>query len=222
MKIGIIGLGRFGSYLAAELAHKGVDVLGLDRSRDVVQRMSETVTRITQGDGTDASVLREAGFADCETVVVAIGVNIEGSILAAMTLKEMGIPYVAAKAVSESHGKVLERIGVNKVIYADRDVAERMAALLTSPSLLDYVEITEGAAVVELNAPSSLVGKTLVDSKLRKLHGVIVLAIKKQATADRPARVILVPQPKDPIEAGDILVLFGVEDRLKKFQEMLR
>ncbi|MDI6775322.1 MAG: TrkA family potassium uptake protein [Verrucomicrobiota bacterium] len=221
MKIGVVGCGRFGSCLAVGLARKGADVVVLDRSRDVVQRMSDVLTRVTQGDATDESVLREAGFADCETVVVAIGANIEGSILAAMTLKEMKIPRIMAKAVTDLHGKVLDRIGVNRVIHPDRDMADRLASLLTTPSLLDYVEITEGAAIADIRAPESLIGKTLADSKLRRLHGVIVLAIEKGGAVGAARRIILVPQPKDTIETGDVLVVFGPEDKLKQLYETI-
>lgn len=220
MNIGIVGCGRFGFSLLSFLAAKGIDVLVLDKNREVVQRVSALTARAVQGDAAEDGVLKEAGFSECNAVVIAIGANMEGSILAAMALKEMQIPLIIAKAVTELHGKVLEHVGVNRVLYPDKDMAAKVARILLTPSILDYVEVSDGAGVIEIAAPKKLNGKTLAELNIRKLHGVIVLAIEKRNTITGK-KTIWVPDADDMIETNDIMVVFGPESKLKQFEKSL-
>lgn len=219
-RIGIIGAGRFGSELAENLARRGAEVVILERDRKTVQRLSEIMSKVIQGDATDLSTLQEAGFQECDAAVVAIGLNMEGSILATMNLKELNVPYVVAKADSDMHGRVLERVGANYVIYPDRERAIRLARSLIAGQEVDFFEIGEGVSVVEMKAPARFTGRTLTDCELRKKYGVTVLAIKHDATASGgSAKCIISPSGEDLIEEGDTLVLFGPDRKLEGLAE---
>jgi trk system potassium uptake protein TrkA len=215
-RIGIIGAGRFGSELAEHLARRGAEVVLLERDRKTVQKMSEILGKVVQGDATDIQALQEAGFQECDAVVVAIGLNMEGSILATMNLKELNVPYIVAKADTDMHGRVLERIGANHVIYPDRERAVRLARSLLAGQEVDFFEIGEGVSVVEMKAPARFTGRTLTDCELRKKYGVTVLAIKHEATSSGgAAKCIISPMGEDLIEEGDSLVLFGPDRKLE-------
>jgi len=187
----------------------------LDHEREIVQRMATLVAKAVQGNGTDLHVLNEAGFKECDTAIVAIGNNMEGSILTAMNLKELGVPDIVAKAVTDMHGKVLERIGVNLVIYPDRERAQRLARSLLAGSPLDYFEISEGVSVVEMTAPSAFAGKNLIETEMRRTHRITVLAIKRPSGANGKEKRIISPTADDVIESGDVLVLFGPNKELE-------
>jgi len=210
-RIAIIGAGRFGSTLAESLVRKGAEVVVLERNPDIVQRMASVVTRAVTGDGTDERVLAEAGVADCDTAVVAIGNNMEGSILATVLLKELEVPRVVAKAVTDTHGKVLERVGADLVVYPDRERAQRLARSLLADSVLDYFEISAGFSVVEMEAPVSFTGKTLIESEIRRKYGITVLAIKRHGDS---AQSLIAPSGEDLIQPGDTLILFGPDKKL--------
>ena len=211
-RIGIIGAGRFGSALAQGLARRGAEVLLLDADKETVQRMSSIVAGAVQGDATDREALVKAGFQHCDSVVVAIGTKMEGSVLATMNLKEMEISFVVAKASSDMHGKVLQRVGADEVVYPNRERAEHLARSLLAGSSLDYFEISEGVSVVEIKAPKTFVGKTIVETDMRKKYGLTVLAVKR--IEDGKSENVVSPAGDLLIGEGDKLVLFGPDNTL--------
>jgi len=213
-RIGIIGAGRFGSALAQSVARRGAEVLLLDADKDTVQRMAGLVAGAVQGDATDRDVLVKAGFQHCDSVVVAIGTRMEGSVLATMNLKEMEIPFVVAKASSEMHGKVLERVGADEVVYPNKERAERLARSLLAGSSLDYFEISDGVSVVEIKAPKKFVGKTLIETDMRRKYGLTVLAVKRAEDDNGKSENIVSPSGDVLISEGDKLVLFGPDNKL--------
>ncbi len=215
-RIGIIGAGRFGSALATGLAEKGVEVTLLDRDRDKVQRLSSVVAKAVAGDATDGETLVQAGFGDCDVVVVAIGPGMEASILATQLLKEMNVSTVIAKAGTDTHGKVLSRVGADQVVYVDRERAARLARTLSGESALDYFEISEGVSIVEMKAPWYFCGKSFAESKIRNVRGVTVLAIRRQSRPAERRINIIAPTGDDVIEEDDTLVIFGPNDNLEK------
>jgi trk system potassium uptake protein TrkA len=217
-RVGIIGGGRFGSALASCLVQRGVEVVLLDRDRAIVQRMMSVVSRAVEGDATELQTLVEAGFERCDTAVVAIGTDLEGSILATLNLKELKIRQVVAKASTELHGAVLQRVGADRVIYPDRDMAIRLARSIAAPSILDYIELSGGASIVEMKAPPELVGKTLGEAKIRNIYGVHVLALRHKGV-DRAEETTIAPSGSDMINAGDTLVLFGPDDRIRTMSQ---
>jgi len=218
-RVGIIGAGRFGSVLAQSLAERGVEVLLLDRSAEAVKRMTNAVSRPVQGDATNANALTEAGFADCDSVVVAIGGNMEASILATIVLKEMKVKHVVARAESDIHGKVLERVGADRVIYINRDMARRLAMHLWAPTVLDYFEIADGVSIVEMKAPRKFWGKTIAGLNIRPEYGVTIMTIRRK-NAEGKVENLVTPTGEDAIEEEDILVVFGADANVKKLEQL--
>ena len=220
-RIGIIGSGRFGSSLAQALAERGVEVLLLDRDRDVVDHMAGIVAKAMEGDATEEGALEAAGFRDCDIAVVAVSSDMECSILATLALKEMKIPLVIAKAASDMHGKVLSRVGADRIVYLDKDMAARLARTLVAPSVLDYVEVAEGVSILEIQAPLQVVSKTLAESKIHKTYGVTVLVLRRARQADDSQETIVSPNADDVIELGDTMVIFGTDEKLRKLEKEL-
>lgn len=212
-RIGIVGAGRFGMSLAESLANAGAEVILIDRNRPAMQQAGEFVTAL-QGDATQPHVLEEAGFGECDVVVVAIGTNMEASVMTTANCKELGIPNVVAKANSELHGKILKRIGADSVIYPDRDSAHRLAMSIANHNVLDFYEVSEGYSIAELTAPESIVGKTLAEADLRKKKNLTVLAIRRSDADVKRPRKVMIPQADDMIQEGDRLILFGETKKL--------
>lgn len=220
-RIGIVGGGRFGASLASALAERGVEVILLDRDRDVVDDMAGIVAKAMEGDATEEGALEAAGFQDCDIAVVAVGSDLESSILATLTLKEMKIPCVVAKASGEVHGKVLKRVGADRIIFPDRDMATRLARTLVSPSVLDYMEVSAGASVLEISAPLSFIGKTIAESNIRHDFGVTILVLRRARQPDGAQETIIIPNADDMIELGDTLVVFGADEKLRQLEKDL-
>lgn len=213
-RVGIIGAGRFGMALAQSLAESGTEVLLLERNGALVQRALEVVSESVQGDATSARILEEAGFAECDMAVVAIGSNIEASTLALANCKDLGIPLVYAKASSELHGKILLKLGADQVIYPDRDSAHRLAHTIMSGGAFDLLEVSEGCSIAEIDVPDSCADKTLAQADLRKKTGVTVLCIRRLDENPKKPRAVLIPGPNDQIHADDKLIVFGTRKQI--------
>lgn len=212
-RIGIIGAGRFGTALAESLANAGTEVLLIDRNRPAMQHASEFATAL-QGDATQPHVLEEAGFGECDLVVVAIGSNIEASMMATANCKELGIPNVVAKATSELHGKILRRIGADTVVYPDRDSAHRLARAIANHDVIDFLEVSEGFSIAEVDVPDGLRGKTLAESDFRNTTGMTVLCIRRADPDPAKPRRVVIPQGTDRLQSDDKLIVFGETRRL--------
>jgi len=208
-RIGIIGAGRFGASLAENLSRRGVEILLLDRDGETVQRMSTMVSSSVQGDATDKETLVKAGFQECDTVVVAVGADVESSIIATLNLKEMEVPSVITKATTDQHGRVLARLGASLVVYPDKERAQRLARSLLARSAMDFFEISEGASVVEMKAPKQFSGRSLAESGIRKAYGVTVLVIKRAPGPDGKRETVISPTADEVIYEDDTLVIFG-------------
>lgn len=213
-RIGIIGAGRFGQELIESISEKGAEVLLIDEKREIVQELSDYVTKALQGDAANVRTLKEAGFQECDVVVVCIGDNMEGSIMATVNCKDLGVPTVVAKAVSDLHGKVLKRVGADIVVYPDRDRAQRLARSLLSRSPIDLFEITDGISVAEVIPPDDVAGKTLVEGDVRRKYGVTVLAIRRLGEDPRLPRSVLIVTGDEVIEKDDRLLVFGPDIRI--------
>lgn len=218
-RFGIIGAGRFGMALAESLAANGAEVILLDRDRETVQSLAQTPIKAVQGDASNPRTLRDAGLQNCEAVVIAIGDHMEGSVLATVNCKELGIPTVVAKASTDLHGKVLERVGADVVVYPNRDRALRLARSLLSRTPIDLFEIADGYSVAEVAAPKALLGKTLIESGVRQKFGVTVLALRRQASDPRAPRNTLIANGTEVIEEKDILVVFGPDASLDELRD---
>ena len=210
-RVGIIGAGRFGMALAHSLAENGAEVLLMDRNGSLVQSAANVVTSAVQGDATVARTLEEAGFGECE---VAVGSNIEVSTMATANCKELGVPEVIAKATSELHGKILEKLGADNVIFPDRESAHRLAHAITSRGAFDLLEISEGCSIAEINVPESCREKTLAQADLRNKTGVTVLCIRRLDEDPKRPRAVMIPGPNDQIHPDDKLIVFGTTKQI--------
>lgn len=209
----VIGLGRFGSSVARTLSGMGYDVLAVDVNEDKVNDIMDYVTHSVQVDAMDEQALKALGIRNFDVVIVAIGQDIQTNILVTVMLKEMGVKNVVSKAITELHGKVLEKVGADKVVFPERDMGVRAAHALVSKSIMDLISLSPDYSVVELMALPEFVGKTLAGSAVRTKYGVTVLAIR------RGGEVIISPGPKVVIEEGDVLVVVGRNERLKLLEE---
>ena len=217
-RIGIVGAGRFGMALAESLANAGTEVLLIDRNRPAMQNASEFATAL-QGDATQPHVLEEAGFGECDLVVVAIGSNVEASVMATANCKELGVPNVVAKAASELHGKILRRIGADSVVYPDRDSAHRLARAIAKGDIIDFLEVSEGYSIAEVDVPEALRGKTLAESDFRRVTGLTILCIRRADPTDpiKP-RKVLIPVATDVLIQDDKLIVFGETKKLDSLE----
>jgi len=215
----IIGLGRFGYSVAKTLADNRCEVIAIDRDEDRVKKLSEFVTYAVQLEAMDEKSLRSVGIQNVDVAIVSIGENIEASILVVMILREMGVKNVIAKAVTRLHGKVLENLGVNKVVYPERDMAIRVAHSLIRPNIVEQLELSSEYSIIEAPAPSALSGKTLKESQLRTTFGANLIAIKKIVMEGDSKKEIwnVNPLPTDVINKGDLLVIIGRNEDLEKF-----
>ncbi len=171
------------------------------------------------GDATRQGILEQAGISECDTAVVTISENMEASILVTMALKELKVPYVVARALSETHGKVLLKVGADKVVYPARDIALRLARTLAVSSVHDYVEVAEGISVLEIEVPERWYGKNIVDTAIRSSFGVMVLAINRNRKENDGSKTVIAPSGDDVIFPGDRLLVFGTDAKLKAFEE---
>ena len=209
----VIGLGRFGTSLALELLKGGREVLGVDADERIVQNLSDRLTDVVQADTTDEAALRELGIQDFDSAVVAIGSDLESSILTASLLLQLGIPQVWAKATSTAHGRILEQLGVHHVIFPEMDMGKRVAHMVSGESL-DYVELDKDFVMVKTEAPDLFHGKTLSELKFISEHGITVVATKKANASYEPSF------PETVIEKGDLMVVAGRTEKVDEFCRM--
>ena len=222
LTIAVIGLGRFGSAMAATLASLGHDVIGMDGDQDRVREMADTVQLAMQLDVTDEKALRGAGISEVDIAVVSIGENIEASLLVVTLLKEIGINRIVAKAVTPLHGRILEKLGVSRVVFPEREMAIRIAHSIAMPNVIDYIELSKDFSIVEVPAPAEFVGKTLRDIGLRARFGLTTIAIKHVAKDGTVLATNIAPGPDDVIQSGDVLSLLGGHDRLGQLESTLK
>ncbi|TXK84309.1 TrkA family potassium uptake protein [Paenibacillus sp. N3.4] len=208
----VIGLGRFGSSISKELVKLGYEVLGIDKDEEAVDEMSSELTHAVVADSTDEEVLKSLGVRNFDCAVVSIGDDIQASILTAIVLKDLGVKKVVAKALSELHGKVLNKLGVDRVIYPERDMGIRVAHQLVSPNLLDYIEISKDYTIVELSVPKGLCGLSIKELDPRAKYGCSVVAINKQKG------IIIAPTASDVVNENDVMVIIGTNEQIENFE----
>ena len=220
--IAVIGLGRFGYAMATTLASLGHEVIGIDGDEDKVRAIADIVSLGMQLDATDEKALRGAGIHDVDWAVVSIGENIESSLLVVTLLREIGITRIVAKAVTALHGRILEKLGVTRVVFPEREMAIRVAHSLVIPNVIDYIELSSDFSIVEVPAPPDFVGKCLRDIGLRARFGLTTIAIKHLKKDGTVASTNIAPGPDDVIQDGDVLSLLGGHDRLGELESTLK
>lgn len=211
--VAVIGLGRFGYALANELVASGHQVLGIDTDEKIVQHVAGTLTHVVAADTTDEDTLRELGIMDMDCAVVAIGADLEASILTASLLLQLGVKQVWAKSNSAAHGRILSQIGVHHVIFPEYEMGRRVAHQVTGESL-DYVHIDEDFVLVKTYVPLIFDGKALSDAKIRANYGITVVATSKGDGKYTPAF------PETVLHIGDQIVVAGPKGPLDKFCQL--
>jgi len=209
----VIGLGRFGRALALELVDEHTEVLGIDEDAELVQQLSGTLTHVVRADSTKEDVLRQLAVHEFNRAVVAIGTDLEASILTASLLVSFGIQDVWAKAISEAHGRILTQIGVHHVVYPEHDMGQRVAHLVRG-RMLDYIEFEDDFAMVKTNPPTDIIGKRLADSAVRSRYGLTVVAIK------RPGEGFTYATADTVVRADDTIIVAGRTRQTERFSEL--
>jgi len=210
----VIGLGLFGQALARQLCSLGAEVLAMDIRSDLVQQLANDVTHAVVGDAQDKEVLRALGIRDMDCAIIAIGDDLAASVLITMNLQELGVPYIVCKAHDETHQRVLEKLGVNRVVIPEQENARRLGRSLHSHNVLDYIELSEDYGILEVPAPKSWVGKTLKGLNVRAKHSVNIIAIEGE-------KGVNVSPPADyEIQEKDILVVLGDNYSLEAVQKL--
>ncbi len=209
---GIIGLGRFGTALALELAKDGADLIVLDRDEDKIREFREVTENALIVKSLDKKTLLETGIQNCDVAVVCISENLDTSILTTLNLVSMGIPTVIAKASSAEHGEILEKLGA-QVVYPERDMGVRLANRLEASRMLDYIQLSEKLNISKLMAPEKLLGKTVVEGNLRKEFGVNIIAVENGVTLNEAVG------PDYVFRKGDILFVSGSKDSLNRLAQ---
>ncbi len=206
----ICGLGRFGSSTAEALVRLGHDVLAIDRDPKIVQEMAGRLTRVVEADTANEEVLQELGCQEFGLAVVGIGTSIESSVLTCANLVDLGLPKIWAKAISQAHGRILERIGVHRVIYPEADAGRRVAHLATG-KLMDFIEFDDGFAIVKMRPPTETQGFTLAESNVRQKYGVTVVGVKS------PGEDFTYAVPATRVTSHDVLIVSGHTKLIERF-----
>jgi trk system potassium uptake protein TrkA len=209
----VLGLGRFGTGVADTLIELGHDVLGVDSNPKAVQESRDRLTHVAEADTTSVEALRQLGAGDFGTAVVAIGTDIEASILTTSALVDLGVPRIVAKAVTDAHAKILERVGAHRVVRPERDTGVRVGHSLTG-SIIDFIQLDPGFALVETTAPQDLVGRSLAAAEVRRRHGITVVCVKPAGGSFTYAT------PETVIQEGDVLVVAGETHRAEAFGDL--
>ncbi len=208
----ILGLGVFGSTIAKTLSMFNYDVIAIDRDMVCVDRLSDDVSSAIQADITDIDQLRAAGVSDVDCAIVATGTHLEDSIMAVMSLKELGIPYVVAKAKNKKYMQILEKVGADRVIRPEKEMGVRVAKQLVSSNIVDLIDVDDEYSLIEIIAPKAWVNSTLSNLDLRGKFGVNIIGIRKSPTA----KLSISPGANYIIEPTDILVIIAEKTKFEK------
>jgi trk system potassium uptake protein TrkA len=208
----IIGLGRLGVAMLETLISLDHEVLGIDSDEDVIQELSGEYPRahLFAADATEESVLRDLDVGNFDGAAVVIGENMEAGILATANLKEIGVPYVVARATSKLHARVLEKIGADRIIEPERDMGAQVARTISSPAVIDYVDLGEDEALIEAEVPKRWVGKSLTDLHLSRESGLTILAVKPKGKSGS------IPSGNTVLNGGDVIVVGGTKKALDR------
>lgn len=209
----VIGLGRFGSSLVETLIQNKHEVLAVDKDLRLVEDMADIATHAVQADCTDEEVLTELGVQNFDHVIVAVGADLQTSILITLMLKEQGAAKVTAKAISEIQGKMLLKIGADHVVYPERDMGIRLGKQLSSENLVDYMQVSTDFDVVEFKAPKLMNNRTIRELGIRSKFACNIIAIKQNDDIN------LTPRAENIIRTGDILLIIGRNADLQRFED---
>lgn len=211
----VIGLGRFGGSIVSELVELDADVMAVDIDSALVDDYANIATQAVVADSTDESALKSLGIHNVEHVIVAIGENIQSSILTTLILKELGVPTLTVKAQNDHHEKVLRKVGADKVVRPELDMGIRVANNVVSNNIIDYLELSEEHSIAELHVNGKIAGHTLIDLDIRAQYGINIVAIKRRG------KIHVSPRADEEIEKDDVLIIIGSDDDIHQFEKKL-
>lgn len=215
-RFAVIGVGRFGYYVAKALYENKNEVIAIDRNKERVQAIVPHCTSAIVQDVTDIEALKGLGLDEMDGVIVSTGANIKPSILICFHLGRLGIKRIIAKAEDDDHGEILKQLGATEIIRPGMDMAQRLALRLTSPNILEFLPLEEEYTIAQVDPPSSFIGKSLMELELRKRYRVNVIAVKESG----PERFVMVPGADFTVKDGDILIILGKKSDLAKIREL--
>ncbi|MGN0634898.1 MAG: potassium channel family protein [Acutalibacteraceae bacterium] len=210
----VIGLGRFGTRLAENLYKYDQEVLAMDLNEDLVNNVAGNVTRAVTADAKDADVLRTLGVQTCDCAIVAVGTDLASSVLITMNLKNIGVPKIICKAFDETHCEILKKLGADQVVIPEYVVADKLSASLSTPNILESIELSDEYGIIECNPPKSWVGKTIKELGVRARYGISVIAVKNGG------RTNISPSADSKVGEGCVLVLLGKYTDLEKIERI--
>ena len=205
----VVGLGKFGYHITKTLAESGVEVIACDKEEEKVRRVADFVTSAYVMDATEEKALLESGIASADTIIISIGSNIEASLLVVVQLLNLGAKELIVKAVNELHGQILEKLGVKRVVYAEKEMGIKIAKSLTM-GVMEEIDFAGKYKIFEIKIPKPWIGKNLQTLDLRKKYDISVLAIK------RGEKIVVNPKPEEALQASDVLLILAKESSLKK------
>jgi trk system potassium uptake protein TrkA len=213
-RVVVIGLGIFGSQLARQLYEKGIEVVAIDKNKDVVQKIKDHSTKAVLADATDKEVLETIGIDAGDTVVISFGEDLSASTLLTLYLREMHVKEIIVKVPNEDYKRILLKVGASEAIIPEREIANKLARSIISPNVLEYLPISEDYTIVELAPPSSFIGRTLAELDLRKRYQLQVIAIRDVLVE----KLQMVPRAGSIIKDSDVLVIIGREEDIAKLK----
>ncbi len=209
----VLGLGRFGTSVANSLADMGFNVLAIDSHEENISQLSESVTHAITGDVTNENLLKSIGIRNFDVAIVAIGNDMQSSILTTILLKEAGVPYVVSKAQNDLHARVLEKVGADRVVFPEKDMGIRVAHNLSKTNVLDFIELSKDNSIMEIIPPKKWVNQSLKDAHIRQESGISIIAIKNGVS------IVVSPKSDYIIQSDDILVIIGLNRDIQKLEE---
>jgi trk system potassium uptake protein len=209
----VIGLGRFGGSLVKEFHHLGVEVLAVDVNEEKVKRYSQFATHAVVANAINENNLKDLGLKNVDLVIVSFGGNIEASILTTLLLKDLGVKQVWVKALSENHQKVLEKIGADRVIHPEREMAKRIAHHVTSDKIIDFIELSKNHSIAEIISTKKVTDKTLKELNVSANYGCTIIGIQ------RGEQFIVSPSAEETICPNDILIVLGHNNEIHAFED---
>jgi trk system potassium uptake protein TrkA len=213
-RVVVIGLGIFGFNIAKDLYENGIEVIAIDKDKEVIQKIRDYSTKAVLADGTDKEVMESIGIQEDDVVIVSFGEDLAAATLITLHLKEMKIKHIIVKAPNEDHKHVLEKVGATEVVIPEKEMADKIAKSLISPNVLDYIPLSEDYTICELVPPTSFMGKTIGEIHLRSKYHIEVIAIREML----PERLQMVPRADFVIKDSDILVVIGREKDIQKIK----
>ena len=209
----VFGLGRFGASVATTLSEAGYEVMAVDKSEEKVQDISTVVTQAVQADATDLDTLKELGIRNFDVAIVAIGKDMQSSIMTTLLLKELEVPYVVAKASTDTHKKVLEKLGADRIVSPEYDMGKRIANNLIAGNIIDYIQLSHDYSIMEIAILPSWSNKSIAETDIRAKYGINIIAV------ERGSHIQVTPGPDYILKEDDLLVIVGNNKSIQEVEE---